>query len=62
MKDGVFLMYMKDGVVYPVALSDREFDLLQLLVKPFEPLTIAKDQPQGKAINLLDKENTNVTD
>lgn len=50
--DGVILSYVKDGVVYPVAMTESEYGMLQRLVKVFEPLRVASDQPQGKAVNI----------
>jgi hypothetical protein len=57
MKDGVALMYVKDGVLYPVVMTQEQYDILQFTAKLFEPLKII-DQPQGKAINLLDKKKS----
>lgn len=53
LKDGLILMYVKDNIVYPVALSGEqadEFDMLQLLIP--QPIKIAFEHPQGKAIDL----------
>lgn len=55
MKDGVILMYVKDGVIYPVAMTESEWTVLQLLAKSVEPLKVVFDQPQGKAVNLKAK-------
>jgi hypothetical protein len=57
MKDGVALMYIKNGVLYPVALTQEQYDILQFTAKLFEPLKII-DQPQGKAVNLLDEKKS----
>lgn len=56
MKDGVILMYVMDGVSYPVAMTQEQYDMLQFLVKPFEPLQVIKDHPQGKVINLMEED------
>jgi hypothetical protein len=40
-KDGAYLMYVKDGVMYPVALSESEHTVLQIFAKTFEPLKLA---------------------
>lgn len=53
MKDQAVLMYVKDGTLYPVALSEEQQYMLQLTVKLFSPLTIVQDQPQGSAVNLM---------
>lgn len=54
MKDGVVLFYCKDGVLYPVALTEEQNSMLQLTAKIFEPLQVV-NIPQGPAINLTDK-------
>jgi hypothetical protein len=52
MKDGVILMYMKEGVIYPVAMTEEQWGMLQLLAKTFEPIKVIFSEPQGEAINL----------
>jgi len=54
MKDGVVLMYCKDGVLYPVALTNEQNEMLQLSAQLFQPLKVVFDKPQGQAINLLE--------
>jgi hypothetical protein len=54
MKDGIALMYIKDGVMYPVALTQEQYDILQFTARLFEPITVI-NKPQGEAVNLLDK-------
>lgn len=54
MKDGVVLMYCKDGVLYPVALTSEQNEMLQLSSMIFQPLKVVFDKPQGQAINLLE--------
>ncbi|MGG0209566.1 hypothetical protein [Bacillus mycoides] len=54
MKDGVVLMYCKDGVLYPVALTSDQNEMLQLSSMIFQPLKVVFDKPQGQAINLLE--------
>lgn len=49
---GLVLMYVKDSILYPVGLTNEEFDLLQELGRVFEPIKVILDQPQGKATNL----------
>ena len=53
MKDGVVLMYCKDGVLYPVALTEEQNNMLQITASLFSPLKVVKDKPQGQAVNLL---------
>lgn len=55
MKDQAVLFYTINGVLYPVALSERQSNMLQMLVKVFEPLPVVKSHPQGEAINLIEK-------
>ncbi|MEB9422715.1 hypothetical protein P4I85_15095 [Bacillus cereus] len=54
MKDGVILMYCKDGVLYPVALTNEQNEMLQMSAMMFQPLKVVFDKPQGQAINLME--------
>lgn len=54
MKDGVVLMYCKDGVLYPVALTNEQNEMLQFSSMMFQPLKVVFDKPQGRAINLME--------
>ncbi|MGA5663759.1 hypothetical protein ACPCZR_30640 [Bacillus bombysepticus] len=54
MKDGVALMYCKDGVLYPVALTNEQNEMLQFSSMMFQPLKVVFDKPQGQAINLME--------
>lgn len=54
MTDGVVLMYCKDGVLYPVALTSDQNEMLQFSSMMFQPLKVVFDKPQGQAINLLE--------
>ncbi|MED1403831.1 hypothetical protein P4U07_13515 [Bacillus mycoides] len=54
MKDGVVLMYCKDGALYPVALTNEQNEMLQMSSMLFQPLKVVFDKPQGQAINLLE--------
>ncbi|WP_339188383.1 hypothetical protein MKX33_00655 [Paenibacillus sp. FSL R5-0490] len=53
MKDQAVLFYAMKGVLYPVALSEEQSTMLQMLVKVFEPLPVVQSHPQGQAINLV---------
>lgn len=57
MKDGLVLMYVKDGIIYPVALTQEEYQTLQFLGSMFSPITLISDKPQGTAINLIKNKN-----
>jgi hypothetical protein len=59
MKDGVALFYIKDGILYPVSLTEEQYEILQITASLFSPLTIVTDKPQGQAVNLLSKGETN---
>lgn len=54
MKDQVVLMYCKDGVLYPVALTNEQNEMLQISARLFSPLKVIFDKQQGQAINLLE--------
>ncbi|WP_202916178.1 hypothetical protein [Paenibacillus mesophilus] len=55
MKDQPVLFYCKDGILYPVALTAEQHQILETTVKLlFAPLTIV-NKPQGEAVNLLGK-------
>jgi hypothetical protein len=57
--DGLILMYVKDGVTYPVALKESQLTMLDLVIAmPFKesPLTVIFDKPQGEMNNLLVKD------
>lgn len=55
MKDGAVLMYCKDGVLYPVALTAEQNEILQITARIFAPLNVVMNKPQGKVINLSSK-------
>jgi hypothetical protein len=56
MKDGFILLYNKDNVLYPVALSNDEDSIIQLLIKSAlgGKVVLDKDNPQGTAVNLME--------
>jgi hypothetical protein len=58
MKDAIVLMYMKDGVLYPVAMTEDQNNMLQVTARLFSPLKVVFDKPQGKAVNLVVKEES----
>lgn len=52
-KDGIVITYVKDGVIYPVALSTSEYRMIESLVAGIcNPLKVVFDQPQGTAVAL----------
>jgi hypothetical protein len=55
-KDSVVLMYCKDNVLYPVTLTQEEYDILQQTAAIlFSPLKVVMDRPQGNVVNLMEK-------
>ena len=52
--DGVALMYVKNGIVYPVALTQEQAESLDILVGVAlgGTLTVIEDKPQGEIISL----------
>lgn len=58
MKNGdVFLMYIKDGQAYPVALTQEQYDMLQFTARLFEPLKVI-NKPMGEVYNMLGTEES----
>lgn len=56
LNDGIVLMYLKDGVIYPTALSNEQRKMLEMMVASVcNPLHVLFDFPQGSAENLLRK-------
>jgi hypothetical protein len=55
-EDGFIIMYVKGGVVYPVAMTEEEHTMLQMigpsLFKDKKVRLI--DKPQGKVTNLTE--------
>lgn len=49
------LMMNVDGTLYPVAMTQEQYEMFKLTVSLLSPITIIKDQPQGQAVNLLEK-------
>lgn len=56
MGDGLILMYVKNGTLYPIAMTQEQHDLLQFVVPTAilnGKVKVIADKPQGKAINLI---------
>ena len=57
MKNGDFaIFYIKDGQLYPVAISEEQHQMLQMMI----PATLGNDikvidRPQGELINLKEE-------
>lgn len=59
-KDGLVLAYVKDGIVYPVAMTKDGYDMLQFMAPALnngQPLKVIADKPMGKAIDLTVEKN-----
>lgn len=48
MTDGVVL-----SIMYPIALSKEQMEMVQLFLSSMSPLKVLFDRPQGKAVNLI---------
>jgi uncharacterized protein YsxB (DUF464 family) len=56
-KDGVYLVYVKDGLMYPVVLKTEEWEMLQYLTNSIaNPLQVLQ-KSMGEAINLSEHKN-----
>ncbi|MDF2902399.1 MAG: hypothetical protein K0S25_37 [Bacillus sp. (in: firmicutes)] len=56
LKDGFVIMFQNDGVIYPIALTQDQYDTAHFFLSALiSPVRIIKDQPQGKAVNLFGK-------
>nr|WP_187354095.1 hypothetical protein [Brevibacillus laterosporus] len=53
MEDGPVLFYCKDSTLYPVALTEEQFQMFEMTVRIISPLKVVFDKPQGVAVNLL---------
>ncbi|WP_017728535.1 hypothetical protein [Halalkalibacterium ligniniphilum] len=58
MENKLILMYVKDGVVYPVALSDEQEKIFQMTASLFSPIKVIENYPLGKVINLAEMKNS----
>ncbi|ADY20333.1 hypothetical protein YBT020_05435 [Bacillus thuringiensis serovar finitimus YBT-020] len=57
MNDQLVLMYCKDGVIYPVALTKEQQEMLPFVGMMLGEIKVVGDKPQGQAINLLGGKN-----
>lgn len=51
--DGLMLAYVKDGVVYPIALSEENLEMLDLTIGMMLKEITLINKPMGKVISLL---------
>jgi hypothetical protein len=50
--DGLYLMYVKNGVMYPVVMTDEEWNMLQISAHAICRTIKVLDKPLGEAFNL----------
>ena len=55
MKDGIVVMYCKNDTIYPVALTQEQDDMIQLIVPATLGTVKVIDAPQGSVVNLKNK-------
>lgn len=51
--DGIALMYVKNGTVYPVALNKEQVEMLNITLSMAlgGRLTVVEDKPQGELVD-----------
>ncbi|WP_434302595.1 hypothetical protein [Clostridium botulinum] len=56
-KDGLALVYVKDAVAYPIALSKEQVELLDVTIGMClsDGMKVIGDKPIGKVTNLFEK-------
>lgn len=54
MEDGFVIFYCDKGVLYPVALTQQQYDLCQIVIASAveHKIVLDRQNPQGKAVNL----------
>ena len=60
MEYGFVIMYCKDGVLYPVALTETQHGIMQQLIAITLDGKVVCDfnSPQGKAVNMIEQIRT----
>jgi len=57
MKDGLVLMYIKENILYPVALTQEQLDTFEFIQQVLpQPIKIMSNKPIGTVINLMKEE------
>jgi hypothetical protein len=53
--DGIVIMYCQDGVIYPIALTEDQMQLLDITVGMAlgNKVSLIKNKAQGNAINYI---------
>ena len=52
-EDGIYPVYVKDGVMYPIALTADDIELFKIATSvALTKIRVIKDKPIGKVINL----------
>lgn len=52
-KDGLAIMYVLDGVLYPVGLTQEQVDKLGVIEVVLGKIRVLKKYPQGSVTNLV---------
>jgi hypothetical protein len=55
-KDGLALVYAKDGIVYPIALNEEQLEILDITLGMSLKEIKLINKPIGKVINLIEKD------
>ncbi|MCW6059747.1 hypothetical protein LAV35_03755 [Clostridium sporogenes] len=55
-KDGLALVYAKDGIVYPIALNEEQLEILNITLGMSLKEIKLINKPIGKVINLIEKD------
>jgi len=54
MKNGLVLMYVRDNILYPVALTQEQLDVFEVVQSMMpQPIRVISDKPLGEVVNLV---------
>jgi len=54
MEDGLVLMYVKENILYSVALTQEQLDTFEFIQQVLpQPIKIMSNKPIGKVVNLI---------
>lgn len=60
MKDGFVLTYVKDGILYPIMITESQNRMFQILAQSVVDSKVRLvNRPFGEAVNLLEKDDEN---
>ncbi len=43
-----------EGTLYPVSMTQEQYELIEMACRLMSPINVVKDKPQGKVVNLLE--------